>query len=601
MRKINFKTNFILFAGCILFLISCNQVAEDELTGYEDFFLVCSKSAWVDTRAVTDEAGSGEFAEGDEIDVQITAGNTFVNTQLEYANGSWTPALHRGEYGQNELVVSALHPVLSHIDGNKTERSFSLPNDQSNMERYTNADVLFADAKADASSPSVALQFHHVLHRICIRLKGNVPEDLQIGVRSRTSAKISIIDGSVTLEDNNTYSWIKPLKQDNSTYTVLVLPQDAASYSSGEGLLQLKSNGKVVSYPLDAKISSFKSGMQTTLNLTLKDAETGNVDIEFANQTRWVYGVHSPNFPGRENIPSKPSWEKEFQDGLWFRYSYDNMYPPLPYENQYLTWKEGCGWFDCNKSFKYQGDGNLCWAAMASNLLHWWMVQNQKYIAAYDAKYTNLCNGVKRPEKYTRMTSENQNHSEVFNFFKNNFPDRGNWDTGGVNWFINGSQLASSVWPNFPGFFREVFSATDAIAEEVRGITKEKFNLWMKDAFRNNKAIGFTAYDFAGVGTGRHSMTIWGAEFDAEGNVAFVYFCDNNRGEDEPNHASLRRYKIEYAQDSASDQKLYAYLMQLDYNDGTKPKAKSLFTSITLVDLRLDIWEKAQLDVNKYS
>lgn len=53
------------------------------------------------------------------------------------------------------------------------------------------------------------------------------------------------------------------------------------------------------------------------------------------------------------------------------------MYPPLLFEEEYLTWKEGSGWFDCNKTFNYYGDGNMCWAAAASNLIHWWLAQNQ--------------------------------------------------------------------------------------------------------------------------------------------------------------------------------------------------------------------------------
>lgn len=42
--------------------------------------------------------------------------------------------------------------------------------------------------------------------------------------------------------------------------------------------------------------------MHTTINLTLKAAETGDVDTEFSNQTRWLYRVNAPNFPGKEDI-----------------------------------------------------------------------------------------------------------------------------------------------------------------------------------------------------------------------------------------------------------------------------------------------------------
>ena len=84
-------------------------------------------------------------------------------------------------------------------------------------------------------------------------------------------------------------------------------------------------------------------------------------------------------------------------------------------------------------------------------------------------------------------------------------------------------------------------------------------------------------------------MTIWGAEFDQEGNVAFIYFCDNNLSEDEPNHGSLKRYKVVYTDSDIQG----TYIMPLDYNDGTLPSIKSPVCSVTQVDLRQDIWQAA--------
>lgn len=89
-------------------------------------------------------------------------------------------------------------------------------------------------------------------------------------------------------------------------------------------------------------------------------------------------------------------------------------------------------------------------------------------------------------------------------------------------------------------------------------------------------------------------MVIWGAEFDADGNVAFIYFCDNNLSDYEPNHASIKRYKIIYDKSNIPELKGdYAYLTPLDYIDGTSAKGRAPFTSLTQVDLRLDLWKKA--------
>lgn len=62
------------------------------------------------------------------------------------------------------------------------------------------------------------------------------------------------------------------------------------------------------------------------------------------------------------------------------------------------------------------------------------------------------------------------------------------------------------------------------MATDTYNMSKKNFNDWMKDAFRNHKAIGFSVYGFSNANEGLHAMTVWGAEFDAEGNVAYLYF-----------------------------------------------------------------------------
>lgn len=574
---------------CSLFVMSCTS-NDDLLENGSDFFVLqCDKSqSWSNSRAAMDENGVGSFVNGDRVELMI--GNKVL--QSEYISGQWKPELKRSDFPSGELKLSALFPVLTSNGANG--RNIVLPVDQSFQENQASADILYASTVIGSSETSALLRFRHALHRICINLKGNVSENIQVEVSSVTEGSISLETGEVSLSDNAVRKWIKPLKTDQNAYTAIILPQDATPYHDGEGFIRLTLGDKIVYYPLDENISSFDKGMQTTINLTLKSSETGDVDSEFSNQTRWVYGITAPVFPGKENVYTAEHGKQYFDDGLWIRYANEKMSLPIP-EEQYLTWEDGAGWFDCNKTFEYVGDGNMCWAAAASNLIHWWMVQNQKYIEAYDKEYGPEYVGIVRPEKYSKMTEENQQHSEVFNFFKSSFRNLGSWDTGGVNWFINGNTkiLTSSQNPDFHGFFSKVFTKNDAVAKETRDTSKENFNLWIKDAFRNNQAIGFAAYDFAGPRTKSHSMVIWGAEFDAEGNVAFVYFCDNNYSKDEPNHASLKRFKVVYDKTDIPELKGdYAYISTLDNTDGTPSESRFRFTSLTLVDLRQDIWQK---------
>lgn len=194
------------------------------------------------------------------------------------------------------------------------------------------------------------------------------------------------------------------------------------------------------------------------------------------------------------------------------------------------------------------------------------------------------------------MTEADQNHSDIFNFFKKNFLNLGSWETGGVNWFINGDgqKLNANYNKDFKGFFSEMFSKDNAVATDTYNMSKENFNRWMKEAFRMNKAIGFSVFGFANAGSGMHAMTIWGAEFDANGNVAYLYFCDNNQSELDPNYGAIKRYKVVYELGKTSyDKTRETFLAPLDNIEGTPSKLTSMICSLTLVDLRQDIWQKA--------
>lgn len=573
----------------MLLWTACTETDETFINNRDSFHLFCSKSAWTsNTRTVTDETGSGHFSENDRIEVRIASEQSSSVREMEYSNGQWGPTLNRHDYGQGTLTLSALFPILSPASNGDADRALSLPADQSGADRYEAADILFGKAEAAAGQSSAVLLFGHALHRLCIHLTGEIPADLQIEVRSRMEGTISLADGTVIPNNDPTTGWITPLKQNSTTYTAIILPQDASIYHEGEGMLRLTSGGKSVIYPLNVGIQNFLPGMQTQLNLTLKPGE--EIDLDFCNQKLWVYGISSPVFPGKENITTYPVLREEFPEGEWLRLDYESI--GLPNEVNYLTWIKGCGWYDCSKTFNYDGDGQMCWAATASNLLHWWIDQNSPYIQAYETRY----GGEPCPKGYRKMTETDQQHSDIFNFFKKCYPNIGSWETGGVNWFINGDKtnLIYSYDEDFPGFFHEVFTTKTSVATETRNTSKKNFNKWIKDAFRKHNAIGFSVSGFTDSSNSLHAMTIWGAEFDANGDVAFLYFCDNNLSENEPNYGAVRRFKITYNDSDIQG----TYIMPLDYNDGTQPKAKSLICSVTLVDLRRDIWQAAFPEIN---
>lgn len=136
---------------------------------------------------------------------------------------------------------------------------------------------------------------------------------------SSACRRISLEDGTVKADGDAGFVWLKPYRQGSASYSIIILPQATEAFRGEEGLLRLTSGGKSVAYKFDSSAERFNEGMQTTLNLTLKKEEGSEADLEFSNQTRWVYGIKSPAFPGKENVPSIPSWQKEVEDGIWFR------------------------------------------------------------------------------------------------------------------------------------------------------------------------------------------------------------------------------------------------------------------------------------------
>ncbi|MCR8910595.1 MULTISPECIES: IdeS/Mac family cysteine endopeptidase [unclassified Barnesiella] len=128
-------------------------------------------------------------------------------------------------------------------------------------------------------------------------------------------------------------------------------------------------------------------------------------------------------------------------------------------------------------------------------------------------------------------------------------------------------------------------------------MSKENFNEMMKRAFTENKAIGFTAYKFTTGGESLHAMTIWGAEFDEEGYVSHIYYCDNNLVDQDANGAAIIRLGITYDENPAiPSMGDVAYTIQLPKPFGGSRRT-SLITALVLVDLRQDIWKQAFGDV----
>ena len=546
-------------------------------------------------RAAIGEDGSGAFEDGDRIGVYVYGSPTrhFI---LTLENGAWRPKLKKSDLGDGK--ISAYYPAREDVRPEENRHIHAVASDQSG-EGYAESDMLWAHREIDLSTVSnrIELPFAHGMHRLKIRLTsadGELPEDLSVEVRNRNEGSFSLFTG--TPQDPETDEvWITPHAGEQAgEFTALLFPQKLAPYTSGDGWLRIHAGGKTITYKAPNQIGgskSFEAGKTTTLDLRLTD---GNVepgpepdpglepDEEFRNKKLWIYGIDSPVYDPETVIEVSPGNPIDnCTPNVWVKYVY-HWSDGTTTESWKLPWGEGCGWYDVNKTYWKDDaeDGYMCWAGASSNILHWWIDRNKEYVAAYDARYGN------EPEfeKYPRPSADFSpaSKSAIFRLFIDTFQNRGAGE--GVSWFITGLNANTSGIDNptmldCPGYFGRVFKKTDVVYTDNRAMSKSRFNQIIKHALKNRQALEFTT-------NGNHAMTIWGAEFDDEGYVDYIYYADNNYGDQDPVGAACIRQKISYRKDAVMNLPDQAYM-----------GSNTRISALGVADLRRDIWRQAFPDV----
>lgn len=92
-------------------------------------------------------------------------------------------------------------------------------------------------------------------------------------------------------------------------------------------------------------------------------------------------------------------------------------------------------------------------------------------------------------------------------------------------------------------------------------------------------------------------MTIWGAEFDENGDVSYIYICDNNLSENEPLHACMKRYMVVYENSGVPEiPGIVTFFCTPVSEEGTTSKHVSI-SSLTTVDLGRDVWKAKYPDI----
>lgn len=227
---------------------------------------------------------------------------------------------------------------------------------------------------------------------------------------------------------------------------------------------------------------------------------------------QWLKGI---------NPPADDEWIKDQSETAWF----------LPYDAKY-------GWTDCNKTdasntdYHALTDGNLCWAASASSLLHWWMEQNRSYIERYKKILERQGRTFDAPSAQfpsdNFLAGKQKQESDIMQLFTNAFMNGAGFGEQAINWFISGTSVSAPGMRNSKapcGFFKDVFPKDKLLGETMTGTSKTLFNQKVKAALNSGKGVGFSVIYSSGIG---HAMVIWGVEYDQEGNISAIYYADNN-------------------------------------------------------------------------
>lgn len=491
----------------VCLLAACSKEFSDPTGVQDDNYLEISFSRA--TRADLDANGAGNFSEGDRIGLYIDNGSETVYRELTYTSGEWQPRLRRSDFGSGELTLAAHHPARSDAADDPAHAAITIADNQ-DAGGFTASGLLFARQVIPTGSYRAAMTFTHALHRLQIRFEGERVSDLRI--RSRMDGTVDLLTGKTSVTDGS-FGWISPRRNSDGSYEAVIFPQTADAYRSEDGLLQITTAEREIVYKAPDLINGqdlerFEAGKQLTIKLNL----TSQGDLEWANRKIWVYGIQAPE---------EGAWIKPFSQAI---------------SNYYLPWKEEYGWYDCNKLVPEAGgvDCNMCWAASASNLMHWWISRNRSYIDRY-GKYQGPDDSYKPREK----------ESEIFTCFKRAFLNEAGYTDAGVNWFIHGTTNDLPYWNHYNegGYFKDVFPEGVRLCSNIGGLGKERFNETIKNALANNMALALSN----GPVLHSHAETIWGVEFDGNGDVSAIYLVDNNDLDQfEANGIGCGRFEVTY-------------------------------------------------------
>ncbi|HEL2041061.1 TPA: IdeS/Mac family cysteine endopeptidase [Streptococcus suis] len=262
------------------------------------------------------------------------------------------------------------------------------------------------------------------------------------------------------------------------------------------------------------------------------------------------------------------------------------------YLNYTAPFEAGKGYYDTNKSLNASFiDLNLCFAAVSSNMVHWWLEQNSSYVERYLKEKNGTVNvgenyAITDLRRYIDSFQDQQN-SRVFDMFKTYYGYRTNGFVSDalVDLFINGYKPKVQGGVNLEdsqlvpdsrgGFFYDVFKEKK-LTNRIFSGSYERFGEDVRTVLESKGLLGLT---YRTLGYATHIVTVWGAEYDNQGKIRAVYITDSD---DQQEQIGLKRMGI--TRDASGNPRLN--------NHVKNNSAGALLDYVHTIRLGQDLWEE---------
>ncbi|HEM6071552.1 host-specific IgM cysteine endopeptidase Ide-Ssuis [Streptococcus suis] len=262
------------------------------------------------------------------------------------------------------------------------------------------------------------------------------------------------------------------------------------------------------------------------------------------------------------------------------------------YLNYTAPFEAGKGYYDTNKSLNASFiDLNLCFAAVSSNMVHWWLEQNSSYVERYLKEKKGIVNveenyAITDIRRYIN-SFQNQQNSRVFDMFKTYYGYRTNGFVSDalVDLFINGYKPKAQGGVNLEdsrlvpdsrgGFFYDVFKEKK-LTNRIFSGSYERFGEDVRTVLESKGLLGLT---YRTLGYATHIVTVWGAEYDNQGKIKAVYITDSD---DQQEQIGLKRMGI--TRDASGNPRLNNHMKN--------NSAGALLDYVHTIRLGQDLWEE---------